>query len=139
MINTTEAASFYLNWMYLVSSTWLEQMAQTLTTAQLFCPTLFLETTSQKPMNSEKSLLIPDRNEEDIVSLVSHELCTPLTSIRVASEILQDNPDLTAEQREQFVKIIVSESERLSRVVNQLLKTDPIFTQKFLPQTKICV
>ena len=46
---------------------------------------------------------------------------TPLTSIRSFSEILRDNPDLDQEQRQEFVSIIVKESERLSRLINDIL------------------
>ncbi|HJQ57675.1 MAG TPA: sensor histidine kinase [Vineibacter sp.] len=62
-----------------------------------------------------------DRLKDDFVSTVSHELRTPLTSIRSFSEILRDNPDLDADQRQEFVGIIVQESERLSRLINDIL------------------
>jgi signal transduction histidine kinase len=52
---------------------------------------------------------------------VSHEFRTPLTSIRSFSEIVRDNPDLEVEQRQEFLKIIVQESERLTRLINDIL------------------
>ena len=55
------------------------------------------------------------------MATVSHEIRTPLTSIRSFSEILRDNPDLEAAQRQEFVTIIVQESERLSRLINDIL------------------
>jgi signal transduction histidine kinase len=48
-------------------------------------------------------------------------LRTPLTSIRSFSEILHDNPDLDAGQRREFLAIIVKESERLSRLIHDML------------------
>jgi signal transduction histidine kinase len=62
-----------------------------------------------------------DKLKDDFVATVSHEVRTPLTSIRSFSEILRDNPDLDAEQRQEFVSIIVKESERLSRLINDIL------------------
>jgi signal transduction histidine kinase len=52
---------------------------------------------------------------------VSHELRTPLTSIRSFSEILLDNPALEQERRQEFLRIIVTESERLTRLINRML------------------
>jgi Na+/proline symporter/signal transduction histidine kinase len=62
-----------------------------------------------------------DRMKDDFVSTVTHELRTPLTSIRAFSEILHDNPDLDVPERERFLAIIIQESERLSRLINQVL------------------
>ncbi|WP_079204830.1 sensor histidine kinase [Pseudomonas sp. CC6-YY-74] len=62
-----------------------------------------------------------DRLKDDFISTVTHELRTPLTSIRAFSEILNDNPELDPAQRARFVGIIVKESERLTRMINQVL------------------
>ncbi|MBI2311919.1 MAG: histidine kinase [Betaproteobacteria bacterium] len=62
-----------------------------------------------------------DRLKDDFVSTVSHELRTPLTSIRAFSEILHDNPGLDAGERGKFLNIIIKESERLTRLINQVL------------------
>ena len=52
---------------------------------------------------------------------MTHELRTPLTSIRAFSEILHDNPALNVEERSRFLGILVKESERLTRLINQVL------------------
>ncbi|HEY6610394.1 MAG TPA: sensor histidine kinase, partial [Pseudomonas sp.] len=62
-----------------------------------------------------------DRLKDDFISTVTHELRTPLTSIRAFSEILNDNPELEPAQRARFIAIIVKESERLTRMINQVL------------------
>ena len=66
-------------------------------------------------------LLELDHLKDEFVSTVSHELRTPLTSIRAFSEILLQNPELEQPQREEFLSIIVKESERLTRLINQVL------------------
>lgn len=62
-----------------------------------------------------------DLMKDDFMSSVTHELRTPLTSIRALAELMRDDPDMDAAQRQQFIGIIVSETERLSRLVNQVL------------------
>ena len=63
-----------------------------------------------------------DQLKDDFMSSVTHELRTPLTSIRALSELMLDDARRwTPAQRQQFLRIIVSESERLSRLVNQVL------------------
>ena len=62
-----------------------------------------------------------DRLKDDFISTVTHELRTPLTSIRAFSEILQDNPALDIAERSRFLSILVKESERLTRLINQVL------------------
>ncbi len=62
-----------------------------------------------------------DRLKDDFMSSVTHELRTPLASIRAFSEILHDDPQIESEERRRFLSIIVSETERLSRLVNQVL------------------
>ena len=62
-----------------------------------------------------------DRLKDDFVSTVTHELRTPLTSIRAFTQILFENPDVELEQRTKFLGIITKETERLTRLINQVL------------------
>ena len=62
-----------------------------------------------------------DRLKDDFVSTVTHELRTPLTSIRAFSEILREDPDVELAQRKKFLGIITKETERLTRLINQVL------------------
>lgn len=74
-----------------------------------------------KKLESQQADLVREsRRQSDFVSDVAHELRTPLTAIRGNAEMLQD-PDLPDSMREKFTGIIVTESERLSRLVNDLL------------------
>jgi Na+/proline symporter/nitrogen-specific signal transduction histidine kinase len=62
-----------------------------------------------------------DRLKDDFMSSVTHELRTPLASIRALAELMRDEPEMAAPQRRQFLAIVVAETERLSRLVNQVL------------------
>lgn len=55
------------------------------------------------------------------VSNVSHELKTPLTTIRMYSELLQTGRVSDEEKRNKYLDTISGESERLSRLVNNVL------------------
>jgi Na+/proline symporter/signal transduction histidine kinase len=80
-----------------------------------------LEATTAELRRANERLREVDRLKDDFVSTVSHELRTPLTSIRSFSEILLDNPALEQHQRQEFLRIIVTESERLTRLINDML------------------
>jgi Na+/proline symporter/signal transduction histidine kinase len=62
-----------------------------------------------------------DRMKDDFISTVTHELRTPLTSIRAFSEILLADPELARGERMKFLGIITRETERLTRLINQVL------------------
>ncbi len=62
-----------------------------------------------------------DRMKDEFVAMISHELRTPLTSIRSFAEILRDTPDIAADKRQQFLSIMVLESQRLSRLIEEIL------------------
>ncbi len=62
-----------------------------------------------------------DKLKDDFMSSVTHELRTPLTSIRAFVELMRDDPQMDAAQRQQFLGLVVDETERLSRLVNQVL------------------
>ena len=70
--------------------------------------------------SQQAELARENRRQSEFVSDVAHELRTPLTAIRGNAEILAD-PDLPPEMQKKFGAIIISESERLSRLVNDLL------------------
>jgi Na+/proline symporter/signal transduction histidine kinase len=69
-----------------------------------------------------------DRLKDEFISTVTHELRTPLTSVRSIAEILHANPKLNNEQHQSFTSIIVKESERLTRLINQVLDFQKIET-----------
>jgi Na+/proline symporter/nitrogen-specific signal transduction histidine kinase len=90
---------------------------------------LSLERASAELRAANEQLKSLDRLKDDFMSSVTHELRTPLTSIRALAELMLDDaraeaggvPGMRLEQRQNFLAIIVAETERLGRLVNQVL------------------
>ncbi len=72
-----------------------------------------------------------DRMKDEFLSTITHELRTPLTSIRAFAEILQSDPSIAAEKRQEFLDILVKETNRLTRLVNQVLDLAKLESQRF--------
>ncbi len=74
-----------------------------------------------------KKLDSVDSSRQEFVSNVSHELKTPMTSMKVLAESLLQNENATAEEYREFMGDIVEEVDRGTRLINDLLmlvKTD---------------
>jgi signal transduction histidine kinase len=69
----------------------------------------------------------------DFVANVSHELRTPLTIVGGFAETLQD-PDMPAERRAEFAKTILSNTQRMQRIVDELLDLSRIETGHWKPR-----
>jgi signal transduction histidine kinase len=61
------------------------------------------------------------RQKTDFVSNVSHELKTPLTSIRMFSELLAEGRVTEPAKRQSYLNIITAETGRLTRLINNVL------------------
>ncbi len=88
---------------------------------QLEHKTAELERASAALRAANERLKELDRLKDEFLSTVTHELRTPLTSIRALTEILFDDPDIELEQRQEFLGLVIKESERLTRLINQVL------------------
>jgi signal transduction histidine kinase len=66
-------------------------------------------------------LIQHDQIKDEFLATVSHELKSPITSIKSFAEILKENEDISKDEIEQFSGIIYKESERITRLINQLL------------------
>ena len=66
-----------------------------------------------------------EKLRSDTASLMSHELRTPITSIKGFSELMLEDDNLTEDQRE-FLTIITSESQRLSKMLDAYLSVSKL-------------
>ncbi len=74
-----------------------------------------------------------DKMKTELVSMVAHELRSPLTSISGFSELLLDK-DIPREQSEEYAHIILKESNRLSELINKFLDISRIESGRIQPQ-----
>jgi signal transduction histidine kinase len=65
--------------------------------------------------------LVLARQKTDFVSNVSHELKTPLTSIRMFAELLAEGRVADAAKQRSYLNIITAEAARLTRLINNVL------------------
>lgn len=59
--------------------------------------------------------------KSEFVANVSHELKTPLALIRMFAELLQSGRTTTEEKRQEYLQIVLNESERLSNLIENVL------------------
>jgi signal transduction histidine kinase len=83
------------------------------------------QATLELKMANEKLRQI-DELKDEFLNTVTHELRTPVTSIRAFAEILYDNPDLDEAERLEFLQTIIFESERMSRLITDVLDLEKL-------------
>ena len=74
------------------------------------------------------NLIEKDQQKDEFLDSVAHELRTPLTAIRATSEILLDDEDMPAKLKKDFLENIISESDRLNEIINDILYLDKLET-----------
>jgi Na+/proline symporter/nitrogen-specific signal transduction histidine kinase len=80
-----------------------------------------------KEMN--ETLIKKDQQKDEFLDTVSHELKTPVTGIRAATELLiEEADDMSAPMKKQFLENILSDSDRLSRLINHILDFEKLST-----------
>ncbi|WP_299522469.1 sensor histidine kinase [Winogradskyella sp.] len=77
-------------------------------------------TNQLKEANEE--LLKKDKQKDEFLDTVAHELKTPITGIRATTELLMDDDDdMPPEIKGQFLKNMLQDSDRLSRLIHNIL------------------
>lgn len=89
-----------------------------------------LKEITAKLQNANESLMVKDKQKDEFLDTVTHELRTPITAIRAASEILHDDDDIPDELKKQFLQNIISESDRLNRLIDKILDLEKFETGK---------
>ena len=98
-----------------------------------------LEAATEELRAANQKLKEIDHLKDEFVSTVSHELRTPLTAIRAISEIMHQTTDLSPEQQQAFATTIMRETERLTRLVNQVLDLERLDATPALDRTPVDV
>ncbi len=89
--------------------------------AQLEAKSEELSRTARKLREANEMLQKLSVQKDAFLSQISHELRTPMTSIRAFSEIMMDTDAMSPEERTHFAQIIHDESIRLTRLLDDLL------------------
>ena len=74
--------------------------------------------------------MVKDKQKDEFLDTITHELRTPITAIRAASEILHDDDEIPEELKKQFLQNIISESDRLNRLIDKILDLEKFETGK---------
>jgi signal transduction histidine kinase len=72
-------------------------------------------------LSSLRSQMALARQKTTFVANVSHELKTPLTSIRMFAEMLKERRQPDRDKQEKYMDLMVSETDRLTRLINNVL------------------
>ncbi|MEL7117934.1 MAG: sensor histidine kinase [Bacteroidota bacterium] len=80
-----------------------------------------LEYTTKQLIYANEQLKELDELKAEFITTVTHELRTPITSIKALSQILTENDDIPDNKKNEFLSIIVKESDRITRLINQVL------------------
>lgn len=80
-----------------------------------------LHTITVQLQRANEELISKDKQKDEFLDTISHELRTPITAIRAASEVLYDDDEIPDEIRKKFLQNIISESDRLNRLITKIL------------------
>ena len=84
---------------------------------------------SSKLKDANEELVSKDKQKDEFLDTVAHELKTPITGIRAATELLMDEEDdMPKEVKAQFLKNILQDSERLGRLIHNILDFEKLET-----------
>ena len=89
-----------------------------------------LQKITSELQKANETLVRKDVQKDEFLDTVTHELRTPITAIRAASEILHDDDEIPEELRKQFLQNIISESDRLNRLIDKILDLEKFETGK---------
>lgn len=89
--------------------------------SQLEAKSQELARTARQLRQANETLTQISVQKDGFLSQISHELRTPMTSIRAFSEILRDTGDLSPEEQTKYAAIIHDETVRLTRLLDDLL------------------
>ncbi|AKB85464.1 sensor histidine kinase [Methanococcoides methylutens] len=94
-----------------------------------------LEKSNEYLQNANRKLKELDRLKNDFVSMVSHELKTPLTAMKTSSEFMKET-ECDPEVKEEMLDLIIRNIDRQSRMVDDLLDISRIESgrMKFNPE-----
>jgi len=105
----------------------LEENKETISTnKQLQQQAYELQRLSNSLKIANQSLIEQDKQKDEFLDTVAHELKTPTASIRAASEILADNDDMPDALKQKFLNNIVADADRLGIIISNILDLEKL-------------
>jgi len=86
---------------------------------------------SNKLKEANRELILKDKQKDEFLDTVAHELKTPVTGIKASTEVLlEDIDNIPEELRQQFMYNIINETDRLTRLINDILDFEKLETNR---------
>ncbi|UJH67072.1 sensor histidine kinase [Allomuricauda sp. SCSIO 65647] len=79
--------------------------------------------------SANEELRVHDRLKDEFLDTVAHELKTPITSIKAASEVLEDE-NMPSELRQQFLQNISKDTDRLAKLIHNILDLEKLSSNR---------
>ena len=96
-----------------------------------------LQVLTEQLTTANNSLRVKDQQKDDFLDTVAHELKTPITGIRAATEILlEDLEEMPPALRNNFLNNILQDSERLARLINNILDFEKLANGREIMEIK---
>ena len=78
---------------------------------------------------ANEELRVQDKLKDEFLDTVAHELKTPITSIKAASEVLEDE-EMPTELRKQFLENISKDTDRLAKLIHDILDLEKLSSNR---------
>ena len=85
-----------------------------------------LEEKNKELIAANEELKKLDEMKSDFISMVSHELKTPLSSMKISAEYLESQPDADPQVQKELLDIIIRNIDRQTRLINDILDLSQI-------------
>jgi signal transduction histidine kinase len=82
-----------------------------------------------KLQSANEELRLQDKLKDEFLDTVAHELKTPITSIKAASEVLEDE-EMPTEIRQQFLENISKDTDRLAKLIHNILDLEKLSSNR---------
>jgi len=110
-------------WIILMFSRWNKELEK-----EVEIKTMDLKKSKNELEIANKKLKELDKLKSEFVSIVSHELKTPLTAMKISAQVLESLPenDIKSRSRKELLKIIIRNIDRQTNLINDLLEISRI-------------
>jgi len=85
-----------------------------------------LKRVTQRLKDANNALIEKDKQKDEFLDTVAHELKTPTASIRAASEVLADADDMPEELKKKFLNNIANDADRLAVLITNILDLEKL-------------